>query len=68
MEKCYTLDISSIWHEEWPQNISKPVYSLFHGSVILPNTVFTLSIRTPQLLTIVAQKYEQEQFTAQGCV
>ena len=31
-------------------------------------TVFTLSIRTPQLLTIVALKYEQEQFTDRCCV
>ena len=34
----------------------------------IQTTVFTLSIRTPQLLTILVRKFEQVQFTTRCCV
>ena len=38
------------------------------GTLLPADTVFTLSIRTPQLLTIYALKFEPVQFTTQCCV
>ena len=32
------------------------------------NTIFTLSIQTPKLLTILVPKFEQVQFTTRCCV
>ena len=39
-----------------------------HLTSVFLNTVFTLSIQTPQLLTILNLKFEQVQLTTQCCV
>ena len=49
----------------WGENIQIP--QNIWGSVI-DITVFTLSIRTPQLLTIYVLKFEPVQFTTRCCV
>ena len=35
LEKCHTWDISFMSPNDWPQNISRSVWLLVHGSVIL---------------------------------
>ena len=36
LDKCHTWDISSMWPNEWPLTISRSLWPIFHGSVILP--------------------------------
>ena len=36
LEKCYTLNISSMWHEGWPQNVCMSLWPTFHSPVIFP--------------------------------
>ena len=56
---CCAYSLQTPWQgssKEYPQ------------PVLWRNTVFTLSIRTPQLLTIYVLKFEPVQFTARCCV
>ena len=46
------------------QDLTVSFYNVYHTQP----TVFTLSIRTPQLLTIYVLKFEPVQFTTQCCV
>ena len=36
IEKCHTLGISSMWHEEWPQYICRSMWPIFHSPMIMP--------------------------------
>ena len=50
--KCHTWDISSMWPNEWPLTISRSLWPIFHGSVILPyilNTICWINV-TPGIL------------------
>ena len=52
LDKCHTWDISSMWPNEWPLTISRSLWPIFHGSVILPyilNTICWLNV-TPGIL------------------
>ena len=35
LDKCHTWDITSMWPNEWPLTISRSLWPIFHGSVIL---------------------------------
>ena len=45
LDKCHTWDISSMWPNEWPLTISRSLWPIFHGSVILPFIFITISWR-----------------------
>ena len=52
LDKCHTWDISSMWPNEWPLTISRSLWPIFHGSVILPyilNTICWINV-TPGIL------------------
>ena len=52
LDKCHTWDITSMWPNEWPLTISRSLWPIFHGSVILPyilNTICWLNV-TPGIL------------------
>ena len=52
LDKCHTWDISSMWPSEWPLTISRSLWPIFHGSVILPyilNTICWINV-TPGIL------------------
>ena len=52
LDKCHTWDISSMWPNEWPLTISRSLWPIFHGSVILPyilNTICWINV-TPWIL------------------
>ena len=36
-------DYESVWPNVWPQNICSTLWSIFHGQVILPNNLKTIS-------------------------
>ena len=42
LDKCHTWDISSMWPNEWPLTISRSLWPIFHGSVILPYILNTI--------------------------
>ena len=52
----------------WGGEASQNYFCLPFEMGLLYFTVFTLSIRTPQLSTILVLKFEQVQFTTQCCV
>ena len=52
LDKCHTWDITSMWPNEWPLTISRSLWPIFHGSVILPyilNTICWINV-TPGIL------------------
>ena len=52
LDKCHTWDITSMWPNEWPLTISRSLWPIFHGSVILPyilNTICLINV-TPGIL------------------
>ena len=52
LDKCHTWDNSSMWPNEWPLTISRSLWPIFHGSVILPyilNTICWINV-TPGIL------------------
>ena len=52
LDKCHTWDISSMWPNEWLLTISRSLWPIFHGSVILPyilNTICWINV-TPGIL------------------
>ena len=57
LDKCHTWDITSMWPNEWPLTISRSLWPIFHGSVILPyilNTICWINV-TPGILVPRAQ-------------
>ena len=51
LDKCHTWD-TSMWPNEWPLTISRSLWPIFHGSVILPyilNTFCWINV-TPGIL------------------
>ena len=57
LDKCHTWDISSMWPNEWPLTISRSLWPIFHGSVILPyilNTICWINV-TPGILVLVTR-------------
>ena len=52
LDKCHTWDITSMRPNEWPLTISRSLWPIFHGSVILPyilNTICWINV-TPGIL------------------
>ena len=52
LDKCHTWGITSMWPNEWPLTISRSLWPIFHGSVILPyilNTICWINV-TPGIL------------------
>ena len=52
LDKCHTWDITSMQPNEWPLTISRSLWPIFHGSVILPyilNTICWINV-TPGIL------------------
>ena len=52
LDKCHTWDITSMWPNEWPLTVSRSLWPVFHGSVILPyilNTICWINV-TPGIL------------------
>ena len=52
LDKCHIWDITSMWPNEWPFTISRSLWPIFHGSVILPyilNTICWINV-TPGIL------------------
>ena len=44
LDKCHTWDITSMWPNEWPLTISRSLWPIIHGSVILPYILNTICL------------------------